>query len=284
MAAARAAAGFGHLGRCVLPPARECLAVRSVGRSHFRPQVLGVQSPLLTRGFSGGAAGGGSGGLIRNIAIAALGGAAAGGAYMQFFDSGNRGPKISVEEASSPENPVIFLEVSIGGRQPSKGRVEVELFANICPKTAENFRCLCTGEKGAGRSGKPLHFKGSTFHRIIPGFMCQGGDFTMHNGTGGESIYGSTFADEFELGVIPHSQPLLLSMANRGANTNGSQFFLTTAATPHLDGKHVVFGRVLSGAEVVWNMESSGSPSGQPRRPVVVSDCGEVAKAAAEGK
>merc|ERR1711953_688798 len=109
----------------------------------------------------------------------------------------------------------------------------------------------CTGEAGTGSSGKPLHFKGCTFHRVIPGFMCQGGDFTHGNGVGGESIYGTTFRDEFEHGVIRHSQPMLLSMANAGPNTNGSQFFLTTAVTPHLDGKHVVFGRVAKGEDVV---------------------------------
>ena len=106
------------------------------------------------------------------------------------------------------------------------GRIEMELFAKTCPKTAENFRCLCTGEKGQGRSGRPLHFKGSSFHRVIPGFMCQGGDFTNHNGTGGESIYGEKFADEWTNGTIKHSVPGMLSMANAGPNTNGSQYFL----------------------------------------------------------
>merc|ERR1711865_879801 len=106
-----------------------------------------------------------------------------------------------------------------------------ELYADTVPKTAENFRCLCTGEKGTGPSGKPLHFKGSAFHRIIPGFMCQGGDFTHGTGVGGESIYGKKFADEFDNGVIQHTKPNLLSMANAGPNTNGSQFFITVAKT-----------------------------------------------------
>merc|ERR1719335_74956 len=126
-------------------------------------------------------------------------------------------------------NPQVFFEIALDG--DVAGRIVFELFADAVPKTSENFRCLCTGEKGKGRSGKALSFKNSTFHRVIPGFMCQGGDFTRHNGTGGESIYGDMFADEWENGVVPHSKPMLLSMANRGPNTNGSQFFLTVART-----------------------------------------------------
>ena len=129
------------------------------------------------------------------------------------------------------------------------------LFAKTCPRTAENFRCLCTGEKGIGQLGKPLHFKGSSFHRVIPGFMCQGGDFTAGNGTGGESIYGETFEDEWENGVVGHDEPMLLSMANAGPNTNGSQFFITTAPCAWLDNKHTVFGRVVQGMDVVQGIE-----------------------------
>ena len=172
-------------------------------------------------------------------------------------------------------NPTVFFDISIGGAPA--GRVEMELYNDACPKTAENFRALCTGEKGMGKSGKPLHYKGSAFHRIINNFMCQGGDFTAGNGTGGESIYGEKFDDEFEAGVVPHDRPFLLSMANAGRNTNGSQFFLTTATTPHLDGKHVVFGRVVAGEQVVRAIEGVGSGSGSTSRPVKVASAGEIA-------
>ena len=170
-------------------------------------------------------------------------------------------------------NPVVFFDVEIGG-MPA-GRVEFELFADIVPKTAENFRALCTGEKGNGKSGRPLAFKASGFHRIIPDFMCQGGDFTRGNGTGGESIYGEKFNDEnFQL---KHTAPYLLSMANAGPNTNGSQFFITTVPCPWLDGKHVVFGKVVKGKEVVVEMEKQGSSSGMTKSPVVIAECGQLA-------
>ena len=146
------------------------------------------------------------------------------------------------------------------------------LFADTTPKTAENFRALCTGEKGVGKMGKPLHFKGCAFHRVIPNFMLQGGDFTAGNGTGGESIYGAKFADEnFKL---KHTKPGQLSMANAGPNTNGSQFFITTIVTSWLDGKHVVFGEVADDASlaVVKAVEGVGSQSGACRQPVVITD------------
>ncbi|XP_009364457.2 peptidyl-prolyl cis-trans isomerase CYP19-3 [Pyrus x bretschneideri] len=169
-------------------------------------------------------------------------------------------------------NPKVFFDILIG--RMKAGRVVMELFADKTPKTAENFRALCTGDKGIGLSGKPLHFKGSTFHRIIPNFMCQGGDFTRGNGTGGESIYGAKFADEnFNL---KHTGAGILSMANSGPNTNGSQFFICTASTPWLDGKHVVFGKVVDGYSVVEKMEKVGSERGTTSEPVVIEDCGQI--------
>jgi peptidylprolyl isomerase len=169
-------------------------------------------------------------------------------------------------------NPRTFFDISIGDKPA--GRIVFELFADTVPKTAENFRALCTGEKGVGKSGKPLHYKGSRFHRIIQQFMCQGGDFTRGNGTGGESIYGEKFADEnFK---HKHTTAGLLSMANAGPGTNGSQFFITTVATPWLDGKHVVFGKVVEGNDVLKLMEAAGSRQGQTSADVVITDCGQL--------
>lgn len=171
-------------------------------------------------------------------------------------------------------NPKVFFDILIG--KMKAGRVVMELFADVTPKTAENFRALCTGEMGIGQCGKHLHYKGSSFHRIIPQFMCQGGDFTRGNGTGGESIYGDKFSDEnFKL---KHTGPGILSMANAGPNTNGSQFFICTTKTPWLDGKHVVFGKVVDGYSVVQEMEKVGSGSGRTSEPVVIEDCGQIAE------
>ncbi|KAI1933049.1 Peptidyl-prolyl cis-trans isomerase D [Ophidiomyces ophidiicola] len=175
--------------------------------------------------------------------------------------------------AASTGRPRVYFDVSINKRP--EGRIAFELFNDVVPKTAENFRALCTGEKGVGKQGKPLSFKGSIFHRVIKQFMIQGGDFTEFNGTGGESIYGEKFDDEnFE---HKHDRPFLLSMANSGPGTNGSQFFVTTVPTPHLDDKHVVFGEVINGRSIVRKIESQRTnPNDKPLVDVTVTDCGEL--------
>uniref|UniRef100_A0AAX7VSB8 peptidylprolyl isomerase n=1 Tax=Astatotilapia calliptera TaxID=8154 RepID=A0AAX7VSB8_ASTCA len=172
------------------------------------------------------------------------------------------------------QRPRCFLDIGISN--VLVGRIVVELFADICPKTCENFRCLCTGEKGIGKgTQKPLHYKGCLFHRIVKDFMIQGGDFSEGNGRGGESIYGGFFEDESF--AVKHNKEYLLSMANRGKDTNGSQFFITTKPSPHLDGVHVVFGHVISGQEVIQTMESQKTdPNSRPYAEVKVLNCGEL--------
>ena len=173
---------------------------------------------------------------------------------------------------SSPSNPRVFFDISIN--KIPKGRIVFELYKNVVPKTAENFRALCTGEKGIGLSGKPLHYKGSKFHRVINDFMAQGGDFTRGNGTGGESIYGNKFADEnFK---IKHQGKGELSMANAGKNTNGSQFFITFVKCYWLDNNHVVFGKIESGNDVLSAIEGCSTSSGTPTKTIEITNCGEL--------
>jgi len=175
-------------------------------------------------------------------------------------------------DKETKNRPKVFFDITINGKM--SGQIVMELFTDVVPKTAENFRCLCTGERGRGKCGKLLHYKGTVFHRIIPNFMIQGGDFQNRDGSGGESIYGGRFKDEnFKL---KHSAPGLLSMANAGKNTNGSQFFITTAATYWLNGQHVVFGKVIQGMEIIKKMESYGTKEGEPKVEIIISNCGQV--------
>mmetsp|Transcript_27565 Transcript_27565/g.49160 ORF Transcript_27565/g.49160 Transcript_27565/m.49160 type:complete len:289 (-) Transcript_27565:134-1000(-) len=170
----------------------------------------------------------------------------------------------------NPSNPLVYFDIKLGryGEGTPLGRIVMELKEDVTPKTAENFRQLCISEE------EGFGYKGSRFHRVIPSFMCQGGDFTNDNGTGGTSIYGNRFADEnFNLS---HLGPGVLSMANAGPNTNGSQFFLCTAQTSWLDGKHCVFGQVVEGYNVVKACEACGSRSGETEFDVMIADCGQL--------
>jgi len=202
--------------------------------------------------------------------------AAFGGMFgkVSMYDEKKGPPKVMVPNANG-DNPHVFFEIKHGDE--ILGKVIMQLYADITPKTAENFRSLCTGEKGEGEMGKPLHYKGCGFHRVIKDFMIQGGDFTAGDGTGGESIYGEKFADENF--IIKHTKAGQLSMANAGPGTNGSQFFITCKDTPHLDGKHVVFGHVVDGMDIIKQIENL--PCGQNDKPemdIIVEDCGEMPK------
>ena len=183
----------------------------------------------------------------------------------------------AVQAQSSPEKAKItskvYFDVTIDGKE--SGRIVMGLFGEDLPKTTENFRLLCTGEKGKGESGKPLHYKGSIFHRVIPEFMLQGGDFTNGNGTGGESIYGAKFKDESFKYI--HDVPGLLSMANAAVPTRTDPSSSSRPChTDWLNGKHVVFGRVIEGMDIVKKIEALGSASGRTRSKIVIADCGEL--------
>lgn len=170
--------------------------------------------------------------------------------------------------------PQVFLNFAV--EQKELGQVTFELFSDTTPRTAENFRQLCLGlARKSKKAQKVLGYKGCKIHRIVPDFCIQAGDFDFGNGKGGESIYGEHFDDEnFER---KHDKPFLLSMANSGPNTNGAQFFITSKALPHLDGKHVVFGEAMGGLDLLLKLEAYGTHSGAPKFECVISDCGEVA-------
>ncbi|KAL7574698.1 hypothetical protein ACA910_003041 [Epithemia clementina (nom. ined.)] len=182
------------------------------------------------------------------------------------------GPDPNVMQAIERGNAVVFLDVGLG--DVLLGRIKLELFVKDCPKTCENFRQFCTGEYL--QNEQPTGYKNSVFHRVIKGFMIQGGDFLNHNGTGKTSIYGTTFADEnFK---HKHDQPGMLSCANSGPNTNGSQFFITLAATEWLDGKHVVFGKVLDADSMLTVRKCEAVPvhGSTPQVPLKILECGEL--------
>ncbi|BCS03867.1 putative peptidyl-prolyl cis-trans isomerase [Aspergillus luchuensis] len=169
-------------------------------------------------------------------------------------------------------NPVVFFDIALGGEP--LGRIKMELFADVTPRTAENFRQFCTGES-KNAQGRPQGYKNSRFHRVIKDFMIQGGDFVNGDGTGSCTIYGTPrFSDENFL--LKHDHAGLLSMANSGPNTNGCQFFITTTATPFLNGKHVVFGKVVEGMDVVRMIENTRTTRDKPNQDVLIVQCGEM--------
>ena len=217
--------------------------------------------------------------MIKNMAMFGVAGLAAFGITQVLGNQMNAPSEEDIEEgeAIKPQAEIthrVFFDMDINSRPA--GRIVMGLYGNVVPKTVENFAQLCDGNKVDPRSGKRLAYAGSSFHRVIPNFMLQGGDFTAHNGTGGVSIYGMKFEDEnFKL---KHSGPGVLSMANSGRNTNGSQFFICTQKTGWLDGKHVVFGVVQEGFDIVKRIESYGSSSGRPSAKISVRNAGLLPK------
>mmetsp|Transcript_349 Transcript_349/g.548 ORF Transcript_349/g.548 Transcript_349/m.548 type:complete len:277 (-) Transcript_349:334-1164(-) len=216
--------------------------------------------------------------MLQNIAMFALAGGMGYGA-ITLFNSSSSSDDESFTNSDGTAQPAadvtskVFFDIAKQTTPSSPyqplGRVVIGLYGDVVPKTVKNFETLC---KGSTINGQPAGYRGSTFHRIIPNFMIQGGDFTRFDGTGGMSIYGNKFADEnFQL---KHTGPGVISMANSGRNTNGSQFFICTTKTPHLDGRHVVFGAVVEGMDVVREVEGMGSRSGRPQGRIVISDCG----------
>ncbi|KAL9391298.1 hypothetical protein Peur_015218 [Populus x canadensis] len=195
--------------------------------------------------------------------------------FLIFAFTSPKQDEVKEEEQEYEITHRVYLDVDIDEQR--QGRIVIGLYGKVVSKTAENFRALCTGEKGKGASGKPLHYKGTPFHRIISGFMIQGGDIVYSDGRGSDSIYGSIFPDEnFK---IKHSHAGVVSMVNSGPNSNGSQFFITTIKTSWLDGEHVVFGKVIQGMDTVYAIEGgAGTYSGKPRKKVIIADSGEIPK------
>eukprot|EP00558_Chaetoceros_sp_UNC1202_P006783 CAMPEP_0197233986 /NCGR_PEP_ID=MMETSP1429-20130617/1869_1 /TAXON_ID=49237 /ORGANISM="Chaetoceros sp., Strain UNC1202" /LENGTH=221 /DNA_ID=CAMNT_0042692309 /DNA_START=93 /DNA_END=758 /DNA_ORIENTATION=- len=215
--------------------------------------------------------------MVKQMAMFGVAGLAAFGITQVLSQQMTDAPDEDFEEGEpvKPQAEIthrVFFDIAIDDRPA--GRVVIGLYGNVVPKTVENFKTLCEGTRTDPRSGMTLRYAGSSFHRIIPNFMIQGGDFTQHNGTGGTSIYGNKFNDEnFEL---KHTGPGILSMANSGRNTNGSQFFICTQKTPWLDGKHVVFGVIEEGYPLIQKIESYGSSSGRPSAKITIREAGSI--------
>ncbi|KAI5577490.1 hypothetical protein POPTR_009G132800v4 [Populus trichocarpa] len=195
--------------------------------------------------------------------------------FLIFAFTNPKQDEVKEEEQDYEITHRVYLDIDIDGQR--QGRIVIGLYGEVVPKTVENFRALCTGTKHKGASGKALHYKGIPFHRIISGFMIQGGDVVYGDGRGSDSIYGSVFPDEnFK---IKHSHAGVVSMVNSGPNSNGSQFFITTIKASWLDGEHVVFGKVIQGMDIVYAIEGgAGTYSGKPRKKVIIADSGEIPK------